>query len=58
MRLDVSHDTLARTRRADEESQRWDDRVRRDDGVIRNFCTILDDSEFPLKMQRIRERPR
>lgn len=57
MRLTVFHGTLARTRRAGKESQRRDDRVGRDDGVIRDLCTILDDGKFPLRIQRICEKP-
>ena len=47
---------MSRTRRASKESQRWDDCIRWDDGIIRNLCAILDDCEFTLQKQRVRKR--
>ena len=54
MRSASFYGTVARTRRAGKEGQPRDDRVGRDDSVIRNLCTILDDREFSLYREPVR----
>jgi hypothetical protein len=49
MRSTVFHGTVMRTRRAGKEGQRRDDCVGRDDSIICDLRTILDDREFSLR---------